>query len=63
MTTHPIRDLTVRATCDFECITHVCTKGTVVTMPSNVAEPLIDEGKLELVKEMASAKPAAEKRG
>lgn len=58
-----IRDLTVRALCDLECITHVCTKGCVVTMASNIAEPLIAEGKLEIVKETASAKPVAEKRG
>lgn len=58
-----IRDVQLRVLEDCETSTHNCVKGAIVTMASNIAQPFIDAGKLEVVREQASAAPKSEKRG
>lgn len=57
------RDIQVKVLQDCDSPTHVCQKGAILWMDSIVAEPLIADGKLEVFKEVAVAKPVAEKRG
>lgn len=60
-----LRTVTVKALCDFECITHCCCKGHIYEIQNDHAQILLDAGKVEVVSERAAIAQAtkAEKRG